>query len=1265
MKKNITLFLLLKGFYTHAFAFVLFFLFLMQPAFSQSDPDEPDFAKLKMSKEEFMIRRAEAIGFRRGVEKDKPFDPTKRIVAIRQMESQKLALASRPNAMYPNAALSAWTELGPNPIPNGQVQSGSQMAVSGRTISIAVHPTDPNIVYVGTAQGGLYRSVNGGTTWVPLLDNALSLAINTVTIAPSQPNTIFVGTGEAGFSADSYFGVGIYRIDNANSVSPTITGPIGGTNFTGRSVSKIVVHPTDPNIIFVSSASGLGGIGATSNTILASKGVFKSTDALSASPTFTKLTLTGPAAQDRSIVDMVMDPGNPDLLLCTLADQLSLGEGGIYRSIDALSASPTFVRTFAAGTGSSASRTELALNRSGAGVVTVYAASGFNGGTVQRSIDGGATFTQRIDNNFCGGQCFYDIAVAVDPINANLVYLGGTGTTTTFTISTDGGATFTSSASGLHTDSHVITVAPSLPSTIYFGSDGGIYKSTNSGTSWVSLNNNTFRATQFMSVAVHPIDPNFSIGGTQDNGTNFYKPDGTWTRADFGDGGYSLIDQNATNTVNVDMYHTYFNSSTLQGYGTVSTTATATEGNWVFRGCNGSAGNGIPCGGAVLFYAPIEQGPGNPNTVYYGANILYRSADKGLTHTAASQNLTNPISAIGISSQNDNVRIVGQNNGGIFGTSTGSTTLTNLDPGNTVPNNFIARAVIDPNNSTTAYVTLSAFGVTNIWKTTNLNSAAPTWTSANSGIPAIPVNAFVVNPANSNNLFAGTDIGVYVSEDGGTSWIPLGTGLPVVAVFDMAIQAPSNVLRIATHGRGLWQIAIGDPVPFIIASEKTLIAEDCAPSNGVIDPGETVIVSLCLKNTGGLTTINLVGTLLATGGVSAPGSPQNYGVVTAGGADVCKNFTFTANNLCGGNITVSLQLQDGATDLGIITYSFSTGTPGAVVTTSYTGPAVPIPDNTPAGVNIILPVSGFVGLLNDIDFRLDALAGCDATTGNTNASVTHTYNGDLVFKLTSPAGTTVALISSRGDAGMNFCTVVLDDDGGFPAASSIPTSGGVAGNFKPESPLSAFDGENPNGNWTLNVSDIGAIDVGTLNRFSLLMTGTVCCQAASCNVSGTGTTTPVSCLGSANGTATITLSGAGAGAPGTYTLDSGTLQPYSGNPFTITGLSGGNHTIVATVTAGGCVSNAILVNVGEPAVFAATYTKTNLSACNNTQDGSITVTATGGSGTYNYVWTGSTGSNNTPYPNPGNVSSISGLNYGYYNVTITDAAGCGTVTYSN
>ena len=385
---------------------------------------------------------------------------------------------------------------------------------------------------------------------------------------------------------------------------------------------------------------------------------------------------------------------------------------------------------------------------------------------------------QQIDNNFCTAQCFYDIAVAVDPTNPNRVYLGGS-PNLPFGFSTNGGTSFTTSATGLHVDSHAITVAPSLPSTIYFSSDGGIYKSIDSGANWTPLNNTQYSATQFMSLALHPTDRYFTIGGTQDNGTNFFQPNQTWTNTEGGDGGYTAIDQNAPNNTAVTMYHTFFNQTNAMGY-----SRSLNAGNsWGGFGCGfgGFTANGMTCAAtAILFYAPMERGPGNPNTLYFGSDVLYRSADSGATVAKVSQEPIQAavaISAIGIAPQNDNVRIVGQNNGNLFGTSTGSTTLLNLDALGAVPNNFIARAIVDPNSATTAYVTLSAFGVANVWKTTTLSAVNPTWTAANSGLPQVPVSALVIDPQNSNALYAGTDIGVYQSLDGGTSWLPFGTGL--------------------------------------------------------------------------------------------------------------------------------------------------------------------------------------------------------------------------------------------------------------------------------------------------------------------------------------------------------------------------------------------------------------------------------------------------------------------------------------------------------
>lgn len=816
MKKLAALFLLLiAGVFvfwspiTTTFAQIRDYLF-------EEEPDIPQMlqrSKESIPKEDFLQKRAEYFSLIRGLSDPESVDPKLRQDALVEMEKKEAERRRISDPAERNFLLAAWNPIGPNPIPNGS------FPWSGRTISIAVHPTNPDIVYVGTAQGGLYRSTDGGTNWTPLMDNAMSLAIGAIAISPSNPEIVYVGTGEHNFSADSFFGVGVYRIDNA-STTATLTGPLNKNSanadvFTGRGISKIIVHPTDPNTIFVASTSGVGGIGGTSGA-LPSRGIYRSTNAAGANPTFEKL--TGLAANiNASVRDIAVDPTNMNVMVAGLV--ASGGTGGIYRSDNALSASPTFTQTQIFNSTSTSELTSefAAIRLGGDPNATFYAATGNLGGRVLRSTDGGQTWTQQIDNDFCTPQCFYDIAVAVDPTNANRVYLGGA-PALVFGFSNDGGASFTSSGSGLHVDTHAIAVAPSNPSVVYFGSDGGIYKSTNSGSSWIALNNTQFFATQFMSVAVHPTDANFTIGGTQDNGTNYYSPAGAWTRVDGGDGGYAVIDQNAADTTNVRMYHTYFNRiNSVVGYATRATVSAS----WGFRGCNGTTpANGINCNDtAILFYAPLESGPGNPNTIYYGSDRLYRSADNGTTHTVVSQAPIVggvPLSAIGISPQNDNVRLVGLADGGIFGTSTGSSTLSDLDPNNNVPAAFIARAIVDPNNVNTAYVTLSAFVTPNIYKTTNLSSVTPTWTAipgtGANVVPPIPVSAFVVDPQNSQTLYAGTDIGVYVSTDGGTNWLPFGTGLPRVAVFDIAItNGTPRKLRIATHGKGMYDISLAPP----------------------------------------------------------------------------------------------------------------------------------------------------------------------------------------------------------------------------------------------------------------------------------------------------------------------------------------------------------------------------------------------------------------------------------------------------------------------
>jgi hypothetical protein len=660
--------------------------------------------------------------------------------------------------------------------------------------------------------------------------------------------------------------------------------------------------------------------------------------------------------------------------------------------------------------------------------------------------------------------------VAFDPTNANNIFIGGSAGSSTGSCgsgilgkSADGGTSFAPSQSLLHADSHAIAIVPANPSIMYEGNDGGIFRSNDGGATWISRNTVGFNATQFESLAVHPTDPNYTIGGTQDNGTPFLQPSGEWTRADFGDGGFSAIDQTATDTTNVTMYHTYFNlSNDLVGYAHVTGTANATEGHWTFSGCPMKPpplqGNGITCADTVLFYAPLALGPGGagkPNTVYFGTDRLYESLDSGANNTVVSQAplvAGIPISAIGISPTDDNVRIVGMGenpstgtpNGHVFATTSGSTTLTDVTGGWTAK--YIARAVIDPKTSTTAYVTLDGYGtgaapVAHVWKTTNLSESAgvTTWTAASgtgpTALPDVPVNALVVDPGNSNNVYVGTDIGVYNSTDGGATWNPYGT-LPRVAVFDMKITA-NHTLRIATHGRGMWETAaVG------INDDSTTLSPSAAhvPSGGTLTLTATV-------NHGTVVTVP-TGTVTLFNGTSvlASGPLDPTGVATFSPTFVADGlFSFTAvysgDSLYRSSVSAPSQVGAG---------------PLATTTTLFAGPANPavgatvtFTANVDTGLSQALPTGSVSFMENTTVLGTGNLSGSivgrfqTSTLSKGTHTITAQYSGDTSYSGSTSAGVTV-VVGGTPDFALTLPNGSATVRAGTPATYTInltPTNG--------------------------------------------------------------------------------------------------------------------------------------------------------------------------------------------------------------------------------
>src|SRR6267142_1841181 len=286
----------------------------------QGDEDESVDADLgkfgsRINREEYLRLRDEYIGLKRGIEPGRPFNPEMRIRAIEQMDRQERGrkIDSIVNGSLTPAAGGAWTALGPANITNGQPLSGANTAVSGRVTAIVVDPGNANNVYLGTAQGGVWRSLDGGTTWTAIFDSAQSLAIGALAMSPADPTKLYVGTGEFNSCGDCFFGAGLYRIDTVNT-APTLVGPINPPMtsgnlvynvFTGRGITKIVVDPTNAATVFVTTARGIAGSGANAlgqaPPTMATRGLWRSTNATSAagSVTFQKLVVT----TDSSSVD--------------------------------------------------------------------------------------------------------------------------------------------------------------------------------------------------------------------------------------------------------------------------------------------------------------------------------------------------------------------------------------------------------------------------------------------------------------------------------------------------------------------------------------------------------------------------------------------------------------------------------------------------------------------------------------------------------------------------------------------------------------------------------------------------------------------------------------------------------------------------------------------------------------------------------------------------------------------------------------------------
>ncbi len=680
---------------------------------------------------------------------------------------------------------------------------------SGRVMSIAVNPKNKFEYYVGVASSGVWKTVNDGTTWTPVFDKEGSYSIGWVTLDPNDPAVVWVGTGESNSQRSVSYGDGIYRSDD------------GGKNWTNvglkksEHIGRVVIDPRDSKVVYVAAEGPLWGPGGD-------RGLYKTIDG----GKNWKAVLT--ISENTGVVDVAIDPSNPDIVYAAAYQRrrhvYTLIDGGpesaIYKSTDAgaswnklKSGLPTV----------DMGRIGLAVSLADPNVVYATIEAGDGKGGIFRSDDKGATWERR--NEFDLGAMYYARVVA-DPKNVDRIFVMNV----TMRESVDGGKTLHKvEETNHHGDDHAVWIDPDDTKHWIFGSDGGMYETWDDSKNWEFKAN--LPTVQFYDVAVDNAFPFYNVcGGTQDN-FSWCGPARTrnlngivnsdWYVTTGGDGFHSQVDPEDANTV-------YSESQ----YGVLVRYDKPTGQELLLQPQEGKGEPPLRWN----WDSPVIISPHSHTRIYFAANRLFRSDDRGDTWKAISGDLTRQIDrnklpvmgrvwepdavaknqstsfygnivALSESPKKEGLIYVGTDDGLIQVTADGGTSWTKYEKFAGVPDETyvsrLAASLHDPNMVYAAFDNHK----NEDFKPYLLRStdAGKTWTSIAGNLPENgPVLAFAEDTVNANLLFAGTEFGAFFTVDGGSHWVQLKGGLPTIAVRDMVIQAREGDLVIATFGRGFY-----------------------------------------------------------------------------------------------------------------------------------------------------------------------------------------------------------------------------------------------------------------------------------------------------------------------------------------------------------------------------------------------------------------------------------------------------------------------------
>jgi photosystem II stability/assembly factor-like uncharacterized protein len=718
------------------------------------------------------------------------------------------------------AAVQTWRSIGPSP--TTPAFPGNWGVTSGRLNSIAVHPTNPQIILIGASTGGIWRSTDGGANFTPVSDTQVDLAVGSIAFSKSSPSIVYAGMGDLG---NGYFGTGVLKSTDAGAtwarISNNTLPPLGTT-------AEVEVDPANPNRVYVLQAT---------RTMTTSYNVLHPDGALYRNGFY--LSEDGGVNWRRTMVgrprDLAIHPTNPQILYMgmTLVDPLGIipaGPAGLYKSLDG---GATWLPTpvFIAATGTTTSDVRVAVTP--ASPDSVYVISGTRTDIdISVSNNGGLTWASKSTTAVDPGQFGYNSYIYAAPNDANTIYIG----TRDVYKSDNGGDSWTNLtknfvfrpsnndypygpfSSTSHPDQHAFAFAPNDPNTLYIGNDGGISKSSDGGASFISLNA-SLTLTQFVGISMHPNDPSISYGGTQDNGTQLRIPGtNTWREFSSGDGGRSIV-----NAANPSMVFTTYIYGRVNRFTNNGQTFSATIAN------NPTFGE-PDTNPRIAFYPPMV-GNGVDATIYFGTYRLFTCTTCGTAANWAAPAGTfdqtkggfDVLSAIGVERRaNAQVIYTGSAQGRIMVSQNGGQTWTDISSG--MPNRFIEHITVDPANAAVAYLTYGGFGTGHVFRTTNFGAS---WTDIGgipgqaNAIPNVPVSTFLIDPVTPTTLYAGTDIGVFRSTDNGATWATFNSGMLPAVVTGFATSA-NGTIQLSTYGRGAFELVNTTPPTYTIGGQVTL-----------------------------------------------------------------------------------------------------------------------------------------------------------------------------------------------------------------------------------------------------------------------------------------------------------------------------------------------------------------------------------------------------------------------------------------------------------